>query len=316
MTRIFLSFLVLLLFQFGFSSAFAQTYSLHMIPGDQARGGADRQQQRADGGNIVGSLEKRQHVRGDQGYWFDGGQVVEQQSFTSLNALIAAHRQMSLDMFGVDFVPCLVPDQKSTESVTEMTAAGGAVGADGMPEGFGNGWAGAGKGGCGTWATAMCNRILGKKSGKVTKAEWNEIAAGISQGADGGSSSTNRAAYYAGLGCKSGRGTFDGSQESYAVLKEALKRGYDVKLSYYKKVTKPNGDVEYENGHVETVTGVTTVGGKSVALVNSWGDTAQVSGGTDNNFSHSQQGANLNFASGTWPSGTTHVDVTIVGDCE
>lgn len=313
MTRLFLLFLFSLLVQVGFGGAFAQTYSLHLIPGgtshDAGRG------ERSDDRTIVGSVEQREHRRGG----LDGGEVVHTESFTDAGAMLAAYAALHIDLFNTDFIPCVVPGAAEEGASSEddaLVAKGGTSGNDGLPAGFGDGWSGSKGGGCGTWATAMCNRILGKASGTVTKDEWNEIADGIKQGADGGSTATDRAAYYQGEGCASSQYTFKGTPGEYAWLKRKIEEGYDIKLSFYKIVKGANGDVTYENGHVETVTGVTTVGGKPVALTNSWGSTARVAGGTENGFSHSRQGATGGFGAGTWPAGATSVDLTLVGPCK
>lgn len=177
------------------------------------------------------------------------------------------------------------------------------AGTNGLPSGMDATWSGYGSGGCGTWATAMCNRILGRASGAVTKEEWNEIATGIGQNATGGSSQANQGAYYEGLDyCVEVKKV---DKNDYSDLQEKLGENCDVKLFFWKR----NADNTYSNGHTETVTAATSTS----ATTNSWGQSATVSGGSDGDFSHT--GGAFSNSSTLWPAGSTEVWVQYICQC-
>ncbi|MBI4412481.1 MAG: hypothetical protein HY541_08360 [Deltaproteobacteria bacterium] len=173
-------------------------------------------------------------------------------------------------------------------------------------------WVGSANGGCGTWATAMCNRILGETDSdtEVTRDEWNDIADGIGQGEDGGSTMTGQSEYYEDLGYSVNNKKFSGSAEDYAEMVEKIDDGCDVKLFIWKR----NADGTYTNGHVETVTGASA--DAETATTNSWGNEGTISGGDSGGFDHSLDGTQFQDAEGNelWPAGATEVWVSYV--CE
>jgi len=323
MTRYILSIFLFAVLLLGPPPTTAQTpqqdhnFSLHMIPTETNRETQNRRQ-RVRSNRFGGTIM----VMAQRGSNLENGQIVFQQNFQDQEVLLAVHNQLQIELFGGDYDQCVTIDNekpKLNRRPKGPVSAAGGKGTNSLPPGYGDGWSGSGGGGCGTWATAMCNRILGKAKGAVTKAEWNKIAKGIKQSDSGGSTATNRAAYYKSLGCASSTSTFSGTQEAYEEMQKKLKQGYDVKLRFRKIV--PHWFFggfwnSYENGHVETVTGVKTVGGKLVAETNSWGKTATISGGNKNSFGHSQQGAGGHFGAGTWPAGSTKVEVTYIGPCK
>lgn len=174
-------------------------------------------------------------------------------------------------------------------------------------------WAGSQTGGCGTWATAMCNRILGIEDAgsEVDKDEWNKIAGGIGQNATGGSKQSDQSKYYEDQGyCVHDKG-FSGSSDDYAEMVERINQGCDVKLFFWKR----NADGTYSNGHVETVTEADA--NAKTAKTNSWGKDATVSGGSDGGFDHSLDGTQFQDGDGNemWPAGATEVRVSYVCEC-
>lgn len=172
-------------------------------------------------------------------------------------------------------------------------------------------WAGYGSGGCGTWATAMCNRILGESDGEVTQDEWNGIAGGIGQNAGGGSSMSNQSKYYEDMGYCVSEKKFGGSEGDYQEMEDEIDDDCDVKLFFWSR----NADGTFSNGHVETVTGASSESGS--CTTNSWGEEATVSGGDDGDFSHSRDGSAFRDAEGNalWPADGTEVWVQYVCEC-
>lgn len=190
-------------------------------------------------------------------------------------------------------------------------------GKDAFPREANGSWSGygPGKGGCGTWATMMCNRILGKTPAKVkpSKGEWNRVARGIDQGEDGGSFTSGRAKYYEKAGYCASYESFSGKTASYKKMAKLMKQGCDLKLTFWKKL--PNGDGV--NGHVEVVTGVNiSRNGKGTATTNSWGKPATITGGEAGGFSHSEDHPRGHFKpGGLWPANNSGVRMEYVCKC-
>ncbi|MEC7290237.1 MAG: hypothetical protein VXW22_09140 [Pseudomonadota bacterium] len=289
-------FAMVVLFFVGAAHAENHDKSLHLILADDGRDG---------NGRTAGAVEVRQHGKDGR----DGGTVIQRQEFPDITSLMAGYEDLYRQLFGDEETPCLLP--KAQQGAVEgLVMAAGTPGTDRLPGDYGDGWSGSAGGGCGTWATAMCNRILGKASGAVTKSEWNTIAAGIGQNAGGGSNATNRAAYYQSEhGCDTSHSTYTGSAADHAFIKKKLQEGYDLKLRFYEIIYNEAGDiVDYDHGHVETVTGATTSGGERIVITNSWGNQARIRGGTRNNFSHSKY-------PNTYPKSKTLVRLDVVGPC-
>ncbi|MBL8742782.1 MAG: hypothetical protein JNK04_16855 [Myxococcales bacterium] len=181
----------------------------------------------------------------------------------------------------------------------------GPPGENPVPAGKGS-WFGAAGGACGTWATAMCDRILGIRdpNTQVTEQEWDQITVGINGESDGSSYPDGRVGYYAARHYVATRERFDGTAEDYEKMAARSQDGCDIKLEYYRRL--PGG--QYDNGHIETVTSVE--GG--VAHTNSWGKISAVSGGSLGGFSHTN-GAFPSSAT-VWPADSTEVIVVYV--CE
>ena len=184
------------------------------------------------------------------------------------------------------------------------------MGRNPKPEGF-YGWRGATSGGCGVWATAMCNRILGSTppTRQVDETEWNGLADALSLSASGGTTSAAEMAYYRARGWCVEDKKFHGTAGDYAELSTRFQDDHcDVKFDYFRRV----GD-HYANGHVETVTGVS---GTS-ATTNSWGHEAMITGGSDGHFRHSGDGVWMTEDDGSrlWPDDETDVWVTYVCEC-
>lgn len=207
-------------------------------------------------------------------------------------------------------ITCASPGA-DTGSDPEATASGPA-GTSTVPH-MDKTWSGSQNGGCGTWATAVCNRILGDTpaGSPVSNDEWNKIAIGIKQDPNtGGSYATDVAAYYREKGYCVETKDFGGSSDDYDAMSDKLnKDNCDVKLSFHRRLA--NGT--YTNGHVETVTGVTHTG----AVTNSWGNDGYVQGGSDGGFSHSLDGKNFKDKNGNrlWPPNATQVTVQYVCKC-
>lgn len=208
-------------------------------------------------------------------------------------------------------VPAEMPAKyEEMKTPRNLTCALPSTGRDGLPAGIDNTWSGYEKGGCGTWATAMCNRILGDTpASPVTKEEWNKIAEGIKQNADGGSFEEDRAKYYADKGYCVMDKRFDGTTAEYQELTQKHLDGCDIKLSFWHR----KADGTYENGHVETVTGATQAG----VTTNSWGKEAVIEGGSKGGFRHSEDGKSFHDSAGNklWPADSTEVDVSYVCKC-
>jgi hypothetical protein len=203
-----------------------------------------------------------------------------------------------------DAMSCMAADPNAPPPATVSAGPG----TEALPPGIGATWTGYGKGGCGTWATAMCNRILGDTpAGPVTEDEWNRIAIDQKQNPNtGGTSPVDIAAYYRDKGYCVADQKFGGSSSDYQAMLDKFNQGCDVKMMFYKR----NANGTYSNGHVETVTGV-SLGG---ATTNSWGRQGIVQGGSNGGFSHSPQ---FNDATGAnmWPAGSTDVWVSSVCKC-
>jgi hypothetical protein len=168
-------------------------------------------------------------------------------------------------------------------------------------------WYGAEKGGCGTWATAMCDRILKLRPAdtQVTEQEWDQISVEIHLDPDGSSVAEDRAAYYATRHYVATEERFDGYESDYERMIERKAAGCDIKLSYYKRT--PDG--HYENGHIETVVDVEMW----QVFTNSWGKRAKVKGGSIGGFSHSEE-KSFGKEGEVWPFDATEVVVTYI--CE
>lgn len=166
-------------------------------------------------------------------------------------------------------------------------------------------------GGCGTWATMMCNRILGvtDPAKPVDKGEWRDIARGIGQNAGGGSSTAAQAEYYNQLGYCSSTHRFTGTQADYQTVAAQLKKGCDLKIISYREGPEGQSDA-----HVETVTNVYDNGGQMVLEMNSWGDRATITGSSSGGFHHSSSGRN--FSAGKWPRNETSVAVQSTCPCD
>jgi hypothetical protein len=173
-------------------------------------------------------------------------------------------------------------------------------------------WSGSGNGGCGTWSTMMCNRILGKvnKNTAPTRREWNTTARGINQDRNGGSTTTGRSNYYERAGYCASFKKFDGNRASYQEMAKKKKQGCDVKLAFWRKTR----DGRYVDGHVEVVTSV-NLRGRPSATTNSWGKRATVQGGSNGGFSHSEDRRGGHFRGGTWPAGSTYTRVEYYCKC-
>ncbi|TNE97244.1 MAG: hypothetical protein EP326_11805 [Deltaproteobacteria bacterium] len=212
-----------------------------------------------------------------------------------------------------NFKKCAVTPDPTTSvfDTPNYTSAG----RNAFPAGVDGSWNGSSGGGCGTWATMMCNRILGKtNSGTApSRNEWNDVAGGIGQNTSGGSTISGRAKYYEGAGYCSSFEIFEGTTASYKKMAKHIKDGCDLKLSFWKK--NPNGTLT--NGHVEVVTGVNfTRRGVGSATTNSWGKPATVSGGNNGGFSHSEDRVGGNFnPGGNWPANSTVVAMEYVCKC-
>lgn len=197
-----------------------------------------------------------------------------------------------------------------TSAPGETTTTTDGKGTDSLP-GMDENWAGYGSGGCGTWATAMCNRILGKSEGEVTQGEWNDIANGIGQDANGGSRMSNQSKYYEDKGYCVSESKFGGSEADYQEMEDQIDDECDVKLFFWTR----NADGSFTNGHVETVTSADAESGS--CTTNSWGHEATVSGGNDGGFDHSRDGTAFRDGAGNelWPAGSTEVWVQYVCEC-
>ncbi|MBI2083743.1 MAG: hypothetical protein HYT76_09310 [Deltaproteobacteria bacterium] len=172
-------------------------------------------------------------------------------------------------------------------------------------------WKGYENGGCGTWATAVCNRILGEAEGEVSQGEWNKIADGIKQNADGGASMSDQSKYYEDKGYCVTEKKFGGSEADYQEMEEEMDDECDVKLFVWKR----QEDGSFVNGHVETVLSVDPE--SRSCTTNSWGVEADVQGGNDGGFSHSSDGETFQDSEGNkmWPEDATEVWVSYVCEC-
>jgi hypothetical protein len=169
-------------------------------------------------------------------------------------------------------------------------------------------WAGLGVGGgCGTWATMMCNRILGRTPADQApnQAEWDQVAGGIGQDQGGSASNLGIAGYYQALGYNVTYDEFGGTADDYKEMEKKMKKERcDVKLFFKKS--------DGTNGHWETV--IDADGSR--AITNSWGTPAIVTGGGGGGFGHQDKGADTGFRNpdGTlfWPPDQTVVKVMYV----
>lgn len=206
-----------------------------------------------------------------------------------------------------DAYSCALPANPSDASTFTTDGAG----TNALPE-RDETWDGYGEGGCGTWATAMCDRILGETSAdeEVTKEEWNRIAEKIKQ-KNGGSKMSEQSKYYEDKGYCVEEKKFGGSDADYDEMVEKIDDSCDVKLFFFKR----NADGTYSNGHVETVTEADA--SENSATTNSWGKEASVSGGSDGDFDHSEDGESFKDSEGNklWPADSTEVWVQYVCEC-
>jgi hypothetical protein len=240
---------------------------------------------------------------------YGGLTVVYDDSNPNAPALMCVHddpgiHQKMAENNDPDSIGCAAPDPNAPPQDAPVS---GGPGTDTLPVGIGPSWTGygPGKGGCGTWATAMCNRILGDTpAGPVTHDEWDRIAIDQKQDPNtGGTSPVDIASYYRDKGYCVAEKKFGGSTADYQAMLDKFNEGCDLKMMFYKR----NASGPYTNGHVETVTGV-SLGG---ATTNSWGSQGIVQGGSNGGFSHSPQfhepsGANV------WPAGAPDVWVSYV----
>ena len=203
---------------------------------------------------------------------------------------------------------CAIPADSTDSPVFTTDGAG----TNALPE-RDESWVGSANGGCGTWATAMCNRILGvtDSDDEVSRDEWNDIAGDIGQNEGGGSKMSDQSKYYEDLGYCVNSKKFSGSAEDYAEMVEKTDNQCDVKLFFWKR----NADGTYTNGHVETVTEADA--DAETATTNSWGNEGTISGGDSGGFDHSLDGTQFQDAEGNelWPAGSTEVWVSYVCEC-
>ncbi|MCC7441394.1 MAG: hypothetical protein IT285_07165 [Bdellovibrionales bacterium] len=190
-------------------------------------------------------------------------------------------------------------------------------GASCLPDEIDETWKGYGKGGCGTWATAMCNRVLRLTDPQdgVTKDEWNDIAPKIGQDDDGSADFDGQAEYYKKMGYCVETKKFTGDKASYEEMEKYIDEGCDVKLGFWKRVKNEDGSVELVNGHFETV--LEADADKRSCKTNSWGDISDVTGGADGGFTHSGADS-MNDRPGEtdlWPADSTEVEVQYICPC-
>ncbi|MBI2339858.1 MAG: hypothetical protein HYU99_05785 [Deltaproteobacteria bacterium] len=258
----------------------------------------------------------------------DNGDFVNPEEFPSMYALMEMAwgfikafdpaRHYPIDWEGDDIPPLVAIDEvadfmaENDQPNEYGCALPVGAGTDSLPE-MDESWVGSATGGCGTWATAMCNRILGitDADSEVTRDEWNDIAEGIGQNDTGGSEMTGQSSYYEDLGYCVHNKKFDGSAEDYAEMEEKSDEECDIKLYFWKR----NSDDTYSNGHVETVTDVDA--DAETATTNSWGNEGTVSGGNDGDFDHSLDGTQFHDDEGNelWPADSTEVWVSYVCEC-
>jgi hypothetical protein len=202
---------------------------------------------------------------------------------------------------GPPFAKCIPANPEDLPA----TATGGPPGTARLPGNYPSvGFNGSAKGGCGTWSTAVCNRVLGETDGgkAVDQAEWNEIAKAIGQDANGASRPAAVDAYYRDKGFCVQTKKYDGSTADQTELNNKLvTERCDVKLLFY--TTNPTPPPALINGHRETVTGVSAQG----IQTNSWGQDGLVKGGSSGGFSHSRYPV--------YPANGTTVFVSYVCKC-
>lgn len=294
-----------------------------IVPEDEATTADDGSTDSSSSDDVAGFSTNDQYL-----FITDNGTVLDPAQYPSMYALMEMAwgfvkvfdpaRHYPIDWEGDD-IPPLVAIDEAAEMMAENDqpneygcALPVGAGANSLPE-MDESWIGSANGGCGTWATAMCNRILGEtdSDSEVTRDEWNEIADDLGQGEDGGSSMTNQSAYYENLGYCVHDKKFSGSAEDYAEMSEKVDDQCDVKLFFWKR----NGDDTYSNGHVETVTGADA--DAETATTNSWGNEGTISGGDDGDFDHSLDGTQFRDAEGNglWPADGTEVWVSYVCEC-
>jgi hypothetical protein len=183
-------------------------------------------------------------------------------------------------------VPPLQPCQLPKPGEIPPAATGGPKGTSRMPSSYSEGGFSGSAGGCGTWSTAVCNRILGESdpNAPVDQVEWNDIARAIGQDpTTGGSSIARRDAYYRDKGYCVETRRFTGSlADQNELSQKVVSEKCDVKLSFYTGTPGPPSTLA--NGHVETVTGITAQG----IQTNSWGTDGYVRIGTNGGVSHSR----------------------------
>jgi hypothetical protein len=177
-----------------------------------------------------------------------------------------------------------------------------------------------GPNGCGIWATTVCNRILGLKSGPLTQTEWDETYADLGS-FYGITFFKYISSYYQKKGFCSETAELPGYSEDYARIKDSLSKGCDVKLFFARKSSYwflPNS-----NPHIETVVDVVIPDDnitRPYMHTNSWGAYAKVAGGSCTEFEHEKnhdfgkthKEDKENFA---WPSHDARVWVQTTCDC-
>jgi len=178
-----------------------------------------------------------------------------------------------------------------------------------------------GDNGCGIWATAVCNRILGLTSGPLTQEEWNKTASdlGFLPAQFGITPFYYIASYYQNKGFCSETKPLEGLREEYVEMKEKLKSGCDLKLFFARK--SKFWFTPAANPHIETIVDVvvpTNEEGQAYLFTNSWGTYAKISGGSCTEFSHERnkafaQGASDGFA---WPPNDARVWVQTTCNCD
>ncbi len=170
-------------------------------------------------------------------------------------------------------------------------------------------------GGCGVWATAMCDRILGLRNGAVTQGEINSIAQEL-ETQDRATEVDNISRYYTSRGYCVTKERFGGSAADYQKVADKLGQGCDIKL-FFGKWSGQGDEKIYENGHGETVVGADA--NDNTITTNSWGSQATIRGGSDGGFDHSgdvEGGLRLEGEPELWPETHTYVSVQYVCTCD
>ncbi|MDA0713187.1 MAG: hypothetical protein O2897_04285 [bacterium] len=172
-----------------------------------------------------------------------------------------------------------------------------------------------GPNGCGIWATAVCDRVLGLENGPLTQKEWDNTYKNLGS-VNGVTPFYLIANYYQNLGFCSETKAIKGFPEEYQEMKDKIDRGCDLKLFFARKNNFWFSPWAYP--HIETIIEVQIPKfGPPVAITNSWGYPATVSGGTCTEFSHERNrafaGDGENFA---WPPNDARVWLQSTCSCE